>query len=395
MKFVVSRDPLLRSRLLLPSIFKKALPCPVKGRATTYHFWARNALFHGLEVLGLKSGDKVLVPAFHCETVVEPILHYGCEVVFYNVNRDGIIDFEDISRRVDRHTKAIVAIHYFGILQPLQKLREFCHQYQLFLIEDCAHILMGNIGGKPIGSVGDVSIFSWRKFLPIYDGGLLVCNNVQCQPNLCWKKLDGWFQVKIIKNLFEKCLYDMSRRMTPVELRHDSREPTTQSSQCQEVSCDQIQAKTHVAEFDSSQLSWPMSRWSQSILRKINLAEIVQKRKENSNVLCKAMGQLSEVYPWSSAGADGVCAWAFPIVVPNRKDVHIKLREKGIQAFSWEGVIHPTLPIEKFPEAKFLYEHLVLLPNQQSLTQHEINLVIRGVKEILERQLPHPPEVLQ
>lgn len=396
MEFVVSRDPLLPSRLLLPSLFRKALPCPVKGRATTYHFWARNALFHGLGVLGLKPGDHVLVPAFHCRTVVEPVIQFGCKVIFYNVHRDGRVDFADIARKVDSQTKAIIAIHYFGMLQPVHRLRKFCQQYELFLIEDCAHILMGDIDGDPIGSIGDISIFSWRKFFPLYDGGLLVRNTVASEANIKWEKLNLWFQLKIVKNLIEKFLHDMIRERKHISL-HSSSFPVTPKipiKQDENVH-GHVQVPTQEAEFDYSHVNWPMSRWSKAIIKKIDIPAVVQKRKENSRVLLSAIRSLPDIQPWVTMEEQSVCAWAFPIVTPTRKDIHSKLREKGIQAFTWSGVIHPSLPLGNFPDAKFLYEHLVLLPNQQSLTLPELHYVIQELKGILEPQLSKQQAVLQ
>ena len=388
MKYVVSRDPLLSSRLLFPSLSYQALPGPVEGRVTTYHFWARNALFHGLGVLGVKRGDKVLVPAFHCRTVVDPILQFGCEVVFYNVHRDGTVDFEDLTQKVDQHTKAIIAIHYFGVPQAVHRLRKVCQQYHLSLIEDCAHILIGEINGGQIGSFGDVSIFSWRKFFPVFDGGLLVMNEAFSQAvDIPWKKIDGWFQVKIMKNLIEKFLHDMTRKKKQVLVVEDqtSQIPVSTSNRKEEAH-GPVSPKTPVGEFDLSQVNWPMSRWSKSIIKNNNILSVAQRRMEHSRVLWKEIGSLPDVQPWATAEQPNVSAWAFPFVTPNRQDVHVKLREKGIQAFTWGGVIHPTLPLENFPDAKFLYEHLVLLPNQQSLTQHEMALMIDGVKGVLKER---------
>ncbi len=387
MEFVVSRDPILHSRFLFPFLSQKNLPSPVKGRPTTYHFWARNALFHGLRVLGLKPGDSVLVPAFHCRTVVDPVLQYGCKAVFYNVHRDGSVDFEDITRKIDCCTKAIVAIHYFGVLQPVHQLREFCQQYELFLIEDCAHVLMGDIAGTPIGGMGDISIFSWRKFFPLYDGGLLVCNTVVPPADMRWERLGGWFHLKIVKNLIEKFLRDTVQQRKCVSLHSYSFSTTSETTKKQEENVqDHAQVPTQQAEFDYSQVNWPMSRWSKAILNQIDIPSVIQTRKANTRMLFNALRSMPDIQPWSTIDEQSICAWAFPIVISTRQGIHVKLRERGIQAFSWDGVIHPTLSLEKFPEAKFLYEHLVLLPNQQSLTRHEINLVIQGIKDVLQVQ---------
>ena len=385
MEFVVSRDPLLRFEHLLPSLSRKLLPCPVEGRETTYHFWARNALYHGLRFLGLSSGNKVLVPAFHCRTVVEPVIQFGCEVVFYNIHQDGTVDFEDLRGKIDSQTKALLAIHYFGVLQPVQQLQKFCHEHGLFLIEDCAHILCGDIDGEAIGSFGDISIFSWRKFFPMPDGGVLVRNRDFPQASIDWERLTVWGQMKIIKNLIEQAIHDSTRQEQVVSLHADMDVSLSEVSSIEgENVLPQVMANNHqVAEFDYSQVNWPMSQWSQSILKNIDLPSIVQKRKDNTKALFSAMNELADIHPWGSVGATNICTWAFPVVATTRRDLHVKLRKRGIQAFSWDGVIHPALALEKFPEAKFLYEHLVLLPNQQSLSQHDIHLVIEGVKDVL------------
>ncbi len=397
MEFVVSRDPLLRSRFLLPSLFRRKLPSPVRGRTTTYHFWARNALFHGLDILGLKPRDKVLVPAFHCGTVVEPVIQFGAQVVFYNVHRNGMVDFDDIARKIDAQTKAIIAIHYFGVMQPIRQLRSFCQQYGLFLIEDCAHILVGDVDSDPIGSFGDISIFSWRKFFPMYDGGLLVQNNVSSQANVNWEKLSNWFQLKIVKNLFEKYLGDMVRQKRGALALPRSLMPSIDERPIQQEEgevTNTSKSQTPVANFEISQVNWPMSRWSKAILKHMDIPSIVKKRKANSLLLFNAIDSMSEIKPWFSVEELTVCAWAFPVVASTRHDIHVKLRERGIEAFSWDGVIHPTLPLEEFPDAEFLYKHLIFLPNQQSLMQEDINFVIHQVKEVLQCQPSHQQAVL-
>jgi dTDP-4-amino-4,6-dideoxygalactose transaminase len=63
---------------------------------------------------------------------------------------------------------------------------------------------------------------------------------------------------------------------------------------------------------------------------------------------------------------------------------HAVLRSKGIPAFGWDGVIHPQLALEEFPDASFLYQNLVLLPIHQSLGDAELKIVIRVLREALE-----------
>src|SRR5262249_14275549 len=98
------------------------------------------------------------------------------QVDFYSTKRDCTVDLLDIIGRITPTTRALLVVHYFGFPQGIHELREICKRHQIALIEDCAHVLCGDIDGQPLGSFGDAAIFSWRKFLPIYDGGELVIN---------------------------------------------------------------------------------------------------------------------------------------------------------------------------------------------------------------------------
>ena len=141
-----------------------------------YFFWARNAIYHCLNLLNIKPGSRVLLPAYICRAAVDPFLAYGLHVDFYSVKSDCAADIGDIQARITADTKAVLAAHYFGFPQEIQQIRDLCDRYQIALIEDCAHVLTGEIGGRPMGTFGDAAIFSWRKFLPVYDGGELVMN---------------------------------------------------------------------------------------------------------------------------------------------------------------------------------------------------------------------------
>ena len=81
-----------------------------------------------------------------------------------------------------------------------------------------------------------------------------------------------------------------------------------------------------------------------------------------------------------------MCPWAFPIVSHRRKNLHHALREQGIPAFTWGGVVHKDLPIDDFPDAEFLYDRLVLLPIHQSMKLSDMTTVVRVLRTTLERE---------
>src|SRR5262245_3317846 len=141
--FLIAKEPRLGWNALNPLARRWPLPAPLGVKPTFHLFWARNALYHGLRLLGLGPGDRVLVPAFHCSSLVEPILSCGASVDFYNIQRDCSPDFGDLETQIVGTTRAILVIHYFGFPGPIQRFRDLCDERGLALIEDCAHVLAG------------------------------------------------------------------------------------------------------------------------------------------------------------------------------------------------------------------------------------------------------------
>src|ERR1051325_2220820 len=139
-KFIVPKEPRLSLSMLLPRLHDQAFPAPVNGCKTHYVFWARNAIYHGLRALKIAPGENVLVPSFHCTSVVEPILKYGAAVKFYDIERTLQPNLAHVEAQIDAKTRAILVIHYFGFPQDIHVFKELARRHNLFLIEDCAHV---------------------------------------------------------------------------------------------------------------------------------------------------------------------------------------------------------------------------------------------------------------
>jgi len=134
----------------------------------------RMGLSLAMEHIGLKKDEKVLIPSYHCISMVEPVIYASGIPVFYKIKEDSSIDLEDIVAKIDERTKAIIVTHYFGFPQDLVAIRAFCDTHHLLLIEDCAHVFFGEYAGQSIGSFGDYAFASPMKFFPLYDGGYFI-----------------------------------------------------------------------------------------------------------------------------------------------------------------------------------------------------------------------------
>jgi dTDP-4-amino-4,6-dideoxygalactose transaminase len=367
------------------------MPAPFDTAPTHYVFSGRTAIFQGLRVLGISPGERVLVPAFNCASLVEPILRHGAKVAFYRVHADCSADFDDIERRIDSTTRAIVVIHYFGFPERIERFRDLCAARRLALIEDCAHVLVGDAGSSlPLGATGDVSIFSWRKFLPVDDGGQLVINNPALVGRLGLDRPSLVVRAKALKGAVDRVLESsnpFARGASllwrlPSIVRHRPSAPAADAvSPAATVS---VRATDRLDLGDPFTLvNLPMSAFSRFVATHIDLRRIVERRRSNYLYVRTVVGGLPCIVPLFKDLPDGVCPLAFPFFVEGRNDFHLLLRSKGIPASTWGGVIHPDLPLDEFPESRALYDRLIYLPVHQSLTVDEMDTMGRAVREAL------------
>ena len=126
--------------------------------------------------IGIRPGQKILVPAYLCTAAIEPIEYFGAEMSFYTIRRNCSPDWSDLESKIRGNVRAILAVHYFGFPCEIERFCALRDQYNLFLIEDCAHVLDGVPSEHRLGELGDFSVFSPRKYLPVFDGGTLRLN---------------------------------------------------------------------------------------------------------------------------------------------------------------------------------------------------------------------------
>ena len=134
----------------------------------------KRAIALALQQMKIGKNDKVLLPAYHCIAMVEPVIWVKATPVFYKINSDTSVDLDDIQARLDGSTKLLLVVHYFGFPQNLPKICIFCNEHNILLLEDCAHSFFGEYDGRPLGSFGDYAIASTIKFFPTSEGGCLV-----------------------------------------------------------------------------------------------------------------------------------------------------------------------------------------------------------------------------
>jgi perosamine synthetase len=371
--------------------FRRTSRLPGISQSSPRHlfFWARNAIYHSLTALDIQRGDSLLVPAYICTAAVEPIEAFGARVVYYEVGQDCLPDLSDLEAKIDARTRAILAVHYFGFPCGIRKIRKICDQRGLYLIEDCAHVLQGEEGGQPLGTFGDVSVFSWRKFLPIYDGGELILNRCKRQLTVDRDTESLLFTMRVAKNLLERGLpRSLASALAAVRPPHASptEPPAAASSPASPPAHggQLLHVYPNSISFEERMVNFPISRLSRLLLDHCLMAPVIEKRRANFAYLQHELAGLQGVRPLFESLPDGVCPWVCPIFFVDRPNGQFPLRRLGIPAASWGGVRHPGISAADFPSADFLYENLVFLPIHQDLRTIDLNLIVEAVKAVLE-----------
>jgi dTDP-4-amino-4,6-dideoxygalactose transaminase len=130
------------------------------------------ALELALRALGIGPGDEVIVPPRSFFASAGCVVSVGATPVFADVEVESQnIDPRSVEALVTSRTRAVIAVHLAGWPCELERLRRICDDHRLYLVEDCAQAHGATFDGRPVGSFGDASTFSFCTDKIISTGG--------------------------------------------------------------------------------------------------------------------------------------------------------------------------------------------------------------------------------
>ena len=129
---------------------------------------------------GIGEGDEVIVSPITFAASANCVLYCGGKPVFADINPETYnIDPACIRKLITPKTKAVVAVDFTGQAVELDEIRAICRENNLILIEDAAHAIGTKYNGKPIGSIADMTTFSFHpvKTVTSGEGGAVTTND--------------------------------------------------------------------------------------------------------------------------------------------------------------------------------------------------------------------------
>lgn len=159
--------------------FEEALKAASGARFVTAVANGTAALHVACLSAGIKEGDEVIVSPITFAASANCVLYCGGVPVFADIDEDTWnVSPASIRGKITDKTKAVVAVDFGGVPVALDEIRSICDEFDLALIEDAAHSIGSSFKGRPIGSVADVTTFSFHPVKTVTTGeGGAVCTN--------------------------------------------------------------------------------------------------------------------------------------------------------------------------------------------------------------------------
>jgi dTDP-4-amino-4,6-dideoxygalactose transaminase len=317
-------------------------------------FMGRDALSLAASYLNLGFEDTVLLPAYNCKEVVRPFAR-RTRLAFYDVRPDLAIDPDEI-RAFLRTTrvKMMLIINYFGFLQTYRKeLKKICADQGVILIEDCAHSLLT----EGSGNVGDLSVYSFRKLLPLPDGGGLRVN-IEEEP----------VKPKFHPVVYSNGLSVLSSAKSFFNIRSDtfSRAGVTSGRE-------HFRSDSTPPPKDGYIL--PMSWFARRGLSKASCAEIIERKRNDYEFWQMTSRGNRQFAPIFESLTAGVCPIGFPVRIKNRESIVSRARKEGVQLR-----VHWRLPAgteERCRNSHAISTESLTLPLYPQLGAKEREIVLR------------------
>jgi dTDP-4-amino-4,6-dideoxygalactose transaminase len=334
------------------------MPFPLAGVGAV-HAQARAGLYHGLRALGLGPGDTALLPAYHHGSEVEAYVRAGITPRFYDTGPTLLPDPAELAGMLTPDVRVVHVIHYLGLAAPIATWREFADRHDLLLVEDAAQGWLGSLDGLPLGSTGDLALFSLYKSVGVPNGGIAIVRGAPVVPAAPLR-----FDPRALARRHALFLAGRSSWLGELRRRRLA-----------------SRAYDPDRDFDLGDPDRAADRSTLPLLRRSADPSVADRRRQHYRRLLDVLG------PWvpEPFGRDPGTAspFAFPVMAKDKAQVIAGLRAAAAGAVDAWSVAHPSLDVQGFPGAARWRTGLVLLPVHQVLRGRDVDRLARTAHDIL------------
>jgi perosamine synthetase len=325
--------------------------CELTGREHAFAVCNGSAALElAVKAIGIQPGDEVIMPTFTIISCALAVIRARAVPVYVDADLDTWnMQIDDIEPLINSKTKAIMAVHIYGITVDMDPLLKIAKKYNLKVIEDAAEVIGQTYKGKQCGSFGDISTFSFypNKHITTGEGGMVLTDN---------------------NEIAEKC---RSLR----NLAFGKTERFVHESIGWNFRMSNLQAAVGVAQLE-------------------RLLQTVSRKKEIGNIYLKNLRSCKtfQLPLLNTSYCDNIF-WVFGIISKNIDQSalwwmkELKAESISTRPFFFPMHLQPIFkkfndPINKYPNSKQLSEYGFYLPSGITLTNDEILTVCETIKKI-------------
>lgn len=313
---------------------------------------------------GIKPGDEVITTPITFAASANCALYCGATPVFADINPETYnIDPNDIERKITNKTKAIVAVDFTGQAVEIEKIKCICEKHNLIFIEDAAHSLGTKYKGEAIGSIADITTFSFHPVKTITggEGGAVLTNS---------------------RDLFEKIKLFRTHGITREELL--MKNESHGSWYYEQI---ELGYNYRITDIQAALISSQLDK----------LQMFVQRRKEIVEMYNKAFSEIDEITVQREIEESDTARHLY--IVNLRLDMLKVGRKEIIDALRAENVccnVH-YIPVYYFPHyesmgykkglcpiAENLYEGIISIPLFYGMSDEDVLSVINAIKKVID-----------
>ncbi|HEY0704007.1 MAG TPA: DegT/DnrJ/EryC1/StrS family aminotransferase [Candidatus Acidoferrales bacterium] len=320
------------------------------------------ALHLALAAIGLQEGDEVIVPTMTFAASGEVILYFKARPVLVDCLPDSFhLDPAQIERAITSRTRAILPVHYSGYPCDMDQILEIARRHKLKVIEDAAHALPAQYKGKYVGTLGDITCFSFyaTKTLTTGEGGMATTDNEEYAERMRVLSLHG-----ISRDAWKRYSAEGSWRYEILEAGY-------------KYNLTDLQAAIGLAQ----------------------LAKCLDMRDARARIAALYDSELSALPAFDTfkAPADVEHAWHLYVILVNTDALRIG-RDRVIEELKLRGIgtsvhfiplhLHPLYQNRlgyfagQFPNAETHFERAISLPIYPGMTPDETGRVAEALREI-------------
>lgn len=337
-----------------------ALPTP--GATLHYTYDGQSALYQAFAALRPRYPGRVLVPAYHCPTVVEPILRAGYAIDYYDIQLDLRRPARPFSELVTPAHAVVVVINYFGFAFDVSSLPGDGP----LLVEDCCHSFLHGSGTALSGHRGDLAIFSFKKLLPCYTGGAIRYNRADLPRPPPARAVPLRRQLAHARQVLSDSLTGSSwpalRALNPPAARAALTGPVA------------LPPLEQAYPFPTDSIESTMPPLARRMLAHADLVACARARQAHYQRVAECLQEVAVIErPLPDIDRE-TCPWGYPILLPDRAAVDYQLSNLGVPFNTFGEQLHPTLRAvaHDFPVAATLSSRLLFLATHQALNAVQV-----------------------